>query len=482
MKLRPFAIGAAVAALTALALGDAVQARNEHCAGGIQYVVGGMRDKDKGNTEDYHNQMVKAVQQLEMCAEGDPADFEAMGYLGWAYCELDSAGPAGRAFKKALDGLAAKGDKKLQQWKDNRQGYWVRYYNDGINKMKAAQELYPEMGLKPKDSSDAEVRMFNDARAKYASAIESFVKARLLKPEDPVAYLSMGQAHQFLGDFDAAEATFKSGLEVAPGDTLLTGSMLNLRKNKALKLTNEKRYDEAVAFYTELLVAEPTNADLLLGLGNAYFEMAGAAADTTKKRLFRSAGEAWARAGAVRPAEFDLAYNAGVALQNGGEAVKAEAQFRRALALNPDDADVVRALGTCLIEQGKFDEAVALIHKAILKDPKKPELHQRLGMAYDRGGNKAKSQEEAMVFLALRSGKPVADAAAAAAAATAPAEVNTLKAAGKPDQILEWRSDPDTYLTWVYWTKGLAFHFKAGNLVMKSDWAAPATASGAPRK
>ncbi len=483
MNRRAFAIGTALAVLTAVTLGGVAQARNEHCAGGIQYVVGGMRDKDKGNTEDYLNQMHKAIQQLEMCAEGDPDDYEAMGYLGWAYAELDSAAPSGAAFKRCLDGLTAKGDKKLQQWKDNRQGYWVGFYNKGINLMKAALELYPDIGLKPKSEDASEVRMFNDTRAKYSEAIGWFTKATQLKPEDPVAYLSMGQAYQYVGRFDDAEATFKAGLKMAPNDSLLLTSMTNLRKNIANQLINDKKYDEAITFFNDLLKSEPANADLQLGLGNAYFEKAQApgVSDADKKSFFKSAGEAWSKAGAVRPGEFDLAYNAGVAFQNGGDPAQAEAQFRRALSINPDDLDVPRALGKSLIEQGKFDDAVAVVYKVLMKNPKKAEFHQLLSAAYDKGGNKSKSTEEAMVYLALRSGTALPDAESAASAG-ATAEVNTFKAMGKPDEIFEWKADRDTYRTWLYWTKGQAFHFKAGNLVMKSDWSAPATASGAPKK
>jgi tetratricopeptide (TPR) repeat protein len=484
VKLRAFAIGVALAALTASLCVDLALARNEHCAGGIQYVVGGMRDKEKGNTEDYVNQMRKAVAQLEMCAEGDPADFEAMGYLGWAYCELDSAGPAGAAFKKCMDGLAAKGDKKLQQWKDNRQSYWVKYYNDGITKMKAAQELYPDLGPKPKNDGDAEVRMFNDARAKYEQAIVTFTKATLLKPEDVTAYLSMGQAYQFVGRFDAAEAALKAGLAMAPSDTLLNTAMMNLRKNKAIQLITDKKYDEAIAFYQDLLQAEPGNGEMQLGLGNAAFEKAQTAglSDADKKRWFKTAGEAWAKAGEVKTGDFDLAYNSGVAFQNGGDPVQAETQFRRALVLNPEDSDVARALGRSLIDQGKYVEAVAAVFKALQKNPKKSELHQLLGAAYDKGGNKPKSQESAMVFMAMRSGTPVADASAAATAATGVAEANTLKALGKPDQVLIWKADQETYSTWIYWARSLAFHFKAGNLVMKSDWSSAGTVTNTPAK
>src|SRR5712692_3322593 len=90
-------IGLATAAALLLAAGVA-SARNPHCAGGIQYVVQGLKDKERGNTEDYSREMNKAVEQLTLCSTEDATDFEAVGYLGWALAELDSAGPAGDAF------------------------------------------------------------------------------------------------------------------------------------------------------------------------------------------------------------------------------------------------------------------------------------------------------------------------------------------------------------------------------------------------
>jgi len=96
-------VATALVALLLAGLAGTAFARNPHCAGGIQYVMQGLRDKEKGNTEDYQREMNKAVDQLAQGATEDPQDFEALGYLGWAYAELDSAGPAGQAFKAAID-------------------------------------------------------------------------------------------------------------------------------------------------------------------------------------------------------------------------------------------------------------------------------------------------------------------------------------------------------------------------------------------
>src|SRR5438094_5933591 len=142
-----------------------------HCAGGIQYVVQGLKDKDRGNTEDYQREMNKAVDQLTACATEDPADLEALGYLGWAFAEVDSAGPAGEAFQKALDGLTAKGDKKkVELWTQNRESYWARAYNDGIKRIGDAQNAWPDYTKTP--SAD-EQTLKDEATKSFNAAIVS---------------------------------------------------------------------------------------------------------------------------------------------------------------------------------------------------------------------------------------------------------------------------------------------------------------------
>jgi hypothetical protein len=106
----------------------AAHARNFHCAGGVQYVIQGMKEKDKGITSDAERIFNKAVVQLNQCTTEDPKDAEAWGYMGWAYGELDSATQAGKAFEVAVEKF--KDDPKgLKRWEDNRKSYWVKYYN-----------------------------------------------------------------------------------------------------------------------------------------------------------------------------------------------------------------------------------------------------------------------------------------------------------------------------------------------------------------
>ena len=110
-------------------------ARNFHCAGGIQYVIQGTKEKDKGNLEDAHRIFGKGVAQLRQCTSEDPNDSEAWSYLGWALAEVDSAAESGAAFDEAEKRLVGN-TKALTIATQNRKSYWVNYYNEGLSKYK----------------------------------------------------------------------------------------------------------------------------------------------------------------------------------------------------------------------------------------------------------------------------------------------------------------------------------------------------------
>lgn len=466
MKLRSLSAG--LTAAMCLSLVAVAYARNPHCAGGIQYVVQGLRDKDKGNTEDYQRQMNKAVDQLSMCATEDGEDHEALGYLGWAYAELDSMGPAGDAFTKAIAGLQAKGDKKRYEVvSNNRESYWARRYNDGINAVGAGQQ-FAEAGAK------------DEAHGKYEEAITKLTQAKLLKPASAATLRNLAVAYAADGRFDEAEAVLRNGLTEAAADTavsLLQDALRITRANKAGKLLDEKKYDEAITYYTELSKNEPTSADHLMGLGNAYFSRAATKQDAAKKADYKLSGDAYAKAFQVKKEDANLVFNAALAYQNASELALAEGQWREAVKLNSKDAEALSSLGSVLADESKFDEAVRVLHQAVAEKPDNKVYFRQLGAAYSKAGNNVKSTEMLMIYLAMDKGTAAADAAAAAKGAKAGSgAANTLGATGSPDKVLDWEYDNRKLQTWIYGGKKQAFTFDsaAGSLVQKSDWNPPA--------
>ena len=459
-----------------LAVSGIAEARNEHCAGGIQYVVQAMKDKEKGNTDDYQREINKAVQQLTQCSSDDPNDFEALGYLGWAYAEVDSAGPAGQAFQKAIDGLKQKGDpKKADLVSNTRDSFWANRFNDGIQKINDAQKAYPDYGKAPANDADKTLR--DEATRNYNAAIQSLTKALLLKPGNPMTLRNLGSVYAFMGDFKNAEAEFREGLKVAPNDSGLVASMHSVRANYAGQLIDQKKFDEAITFYSDLIKTDTNNPDLYLGVADAHFKRAQEQKGDAAKADYKAAGDAYARAAQLKSGDADLPFNAALSYQNAGDYATAETEWKATLALRPKDADAKSALGQALSEQQKYAEAVKILQAGILDDPKNKILHRQLGAVYTKMQNNAKSTEELMVYLALQNGKPVSDPGAAAKGAPAgSAAAKTLASMGTPEDVVPWTVDQQKIETWFYWKKNQAYHFQSGALYGKSDWGTVATA------
>lgn len=482
MKLESLARGAAVAMLVTASAATMALARNPHCSGGILYVTQGMRDRDKGDTESYKRQMNKAVAELEQCTSEDPSDAEALGYLGWAYAELDSAGPAGRAFASAIAGLTAKGDKKKIDWAvGNRNHYWARAFNDGIEHIRVAQTAYPEFGKKPAD--DAESALKAEAEKHYQEALVMLTRASFIKPGDPQTLRNLGAVYAFMADFKKAEAVFQEGLKQAPGDSALGAALKSVRVNYARGLASSKNFDEAIAHFGELIKAEPNNPDLHISLAEALFGRAQSKEGEARKTDFCAAADAYAKAGQIKTADVDLPFNAALAYQNCGSWDKSEAQWRLAGKLKPDDEQVLANLGAVLAEQRKYTEAIQTLHSAVLLKPQNKNLHRQLGSVYTKAGNNSKGTEELMVFLAMQNGQPAADPAAATKSVPAgSAAAKALAADGTPDQVISWVAEKANYDTWFYWAKKRAYTFQGGSLVTKSDWTAADTSPTAGGK
>lgn len=470
-------VAAGAAALMLVA--GVASARNMHCAGGIQYVVQGLKDKERGNSEDYVREMNKAVDQLVACANEDPADLEALGYLGWAYAELDSAGPAGQWFQKSIDGLSTKGDKKkLEIVVNNRESYWARAYNDGIKRIGDAQSAYPEYTKAP---TGDEAALKAEATKQYDAAILALTRAKLLKPANAGTIRNLATAYALMGRYEEAEAVLRNGQKEAAADSAVVGlaeALRTVRANRAGKLLDEKKFDEAITYYQELVKAEPGNGDILMGLGSALFNRANTKQDAARRADFKLAGEAYAKAFEAKPGNTDLGFNAALAYQQSGELALAEAQWRAVLKQTPEDPEALSSLGSTLADMQKFEEAVQVLQKAVNLKPDNKTYFRQLGAVYSKAGNNAKSTEMLMVFMAMNAGKENADAAAAANGVKAgTAAANTKASMGAPEKVFDWESDGRKLQTWMYSAKKQGYTFDVANnmaLVQKSDWSTTA--------
>jgi len=254
-------------ALLALAIcAGTAAARNFHCAGGIQYVIQGTKEKDKGNLEDAHRIFGKGVAQLRQCTTEDPNDSEAWSYLGWALAEVDSAAEAGAAFDEAEKRLVGNA-KALTIATQNRKSYWVNYYNEGLSKYKSADSI---MAVKEiLNSTDPKAA---DAKAKLAQSEISFRKAVALSPKELPAYNNLAIVLALQGKFLEANEIVETGLKLDPQNKDLLDRKANMVRNAVAEKLKAGDYEGALALMDQILANSPNDYDLLVQAAQTAFE------------------------------------------------------------------------------------------------------------------------------------------------------------------------------------------------------------------
>jgi tetratricopeptide (TPR) repeat protein len=149
-------------------------------------------------------------------------------------------------------------------------------------------------------------------------------------------------------------------------------------------LANMKRHDEAAAAYARAFqyVANGTPEERwpLLLLQASALEEANRWPET--RQLL---GQALALA----PDEPLILNFLGYAkLERGEDLDAAEAMIRKASALAPDDASITDSLGWAVYKRGRTKEAIEILTRAAKGDPTQAEIHEHLGDALYKAGNK----------------------------------------------------------------------------------------------
>jgi Flp pilus assembly protein TadD len=426
-------------ALLAIAIGaGTAAARNFHCSGGIQYVIQGTKEKDKGNLEDAHRIFGKGVAQLRQCTTEDPNDSESWSYLGWALAEVDSAAEAGAAFDQAETRLAAE-PKKLLIATQNRKSYWVNYYNEGLSKYKSADSIVKVAELLNSNDPNAPA-----ARAKLAESEISFRKAIALSPKELVAYNNLAIVEALQGKFPEANATIEKGLAIDPKNEDLLNRQKSMVVNAIKPKLDAGDYEGALGIMDQVLAGAPNDYDRLVQAAQVSYEYAEKLdkdkKDTAKAMYGRSAGYYGkaAAAAADASAKKDMTYNQAIASQNAGD--------------NLGSAKLVWSL--------------------VQDNPKDKALHSMLRGAYDRMGSKKKADDEVWVILGLNdTATPVADVPGYTAKVVKTTDAGkTLTAQGAPEDVRQFKSGETQIDLWYYWNKKQVFAFASGRQVGTANW------------
>ena len=223
----------------------------------------------------------------------------------------------------------------------------------------------------------------------------------------------------------------------------------------ALAFADGGQPDDAIDLWRQSLAARPDHVEarlslaaLMDSLGQHYFAVAEqiAAEDASRRRVEREPDDAAARV------------LLGRALELGGKADEAVAEYRAATRLRPHDATVFHALGRALARLRQTDEAIAALRFAVRMNPRLADAHAALGAALLSQARAAEATEALRQALSIRPHHPEARAALADALARAgevEQAVDAARAAVADDPnsaaarstllrtlLLDWRATP----------------------------------------
>jgi tetratricopeptide (TPR) repeat protein len=190
------------------------------------------------------------------------------------------------------------------------------------------------------------------------SALASFNRALMVRPDDAAALFNHGRALQALKRFDEALARYDRALKVRPD---YAAALFN----RGVVLHQLQRFAEALANSDRALMLLPDHADTLLNRGLAQHEL----------KRFDEAQASYDRALKARPDFAEALSNRGLTLHALKRFEDALASYDRALDVRPDHAEALYNRGVTLHELKRFDEALANYDRALTLRPDYAEAH-----------------------------------------------------------------------------------------------------------
>ncbi|MFI5255561.1 MAG: tetratricopeptide repeat protein [Candidatus Limnocylindrales bacterium] len=205
-------------------------------------------------------------------------------------------------------------------------------------------------------------------------------------------------AFLYVSDRHVAAGPTQSQREVAAAEAAVQKDPndLGARVTLAAAYVTDKRFDDGIAQFTEILKVDPGNRAALLGRGIAYIEVAkvDAAAqkpDLQTAQLGLAAADFQAFIDGSKSGEFAATdpqleqayYNLGVVKLQQGQAADAVTALHAALAIDSGDADALYSYGMALIATGDAADAIAPLRRAVQFVPTGwSEPYQALSTAY----------------------------------------------------------------------------------------------------
>ena len=242
-------------------------------------------------------------------------------------------------------------------------------------------------------------KRYEDARREFQRLLVDF-------PDNKEVLFAVGALSYQLKDYDLAQTSFG---KLADGDYAEAGTV---RLYLGQIAENQKRYDEAIAWYrsvppgSQYIAAQVRHAQVLqqqgkLDAARAHLQHATAANPRDRAQLVLAEAQILRDAGrnkealavldqglAAQPNQPDMLYDAALLAEKLGRSDLLETNLRKLIRIKPDHAHAYNALGYSLADRSeRLDEAESLVAKALELSPDDPFIMDSMGWVLYRKGD-----------------------------------------------------------------------------------------------
>ncbi|MCX7765791.1 MAG: tetratricopeptide repeat protein, partial [Candidatus Sumerlaeia bacterium] len=198
------------------------------------------------------------------------------------------------------------------------------------------------------------------ARGNYSSAIEYYVNAINLKPDD-WAGIKLAQSYKNLNKKSEAKATLQNILQRNPKYI----NALNLLAELAI---DDKDWNEAERLLKTSLQQDSKQHYANFLLGNMY----------EKREQWERSVEYYKKAIESAPSNAWYHIRLGWVYMHQKQPAKARSEFELATQIEPQSYDYWNNLGTCYVELGEIAKAIECFKKSLELKPDQPQISQKL--------------------------------------------------------------------------------------------------------
>jgi tetratricopeptide (TPR) repeat protein len=221
-----------------------------------------------------------------------------------------------------------------------------------------------------------------EAAGDLAGAFTEWERVSRMVPQYANAWYHLGNLLDEQGKSVQAEAQFRKALAIDP-------NMAEALSGLGLSLAAQGRFDEAFRIYARAIAANPDSIHAYINWG---IGLAG-------RGQFEEAIGKYELALRLNPDDALAHHNLGLSLAATGRSEEALHQYSRALELKPGFLPARLSLGSELLRLKKTDQGAAILEAGLTAGAGVPDLHFRLGQAYEqlgRGGDAEREYQETL--------------------------------------------------------------------------------------